>query len=75
MKFKEFVTTQSPIIRAVKVLGPWDLMVTIVDSDIRKFHSVMKEVQANFADILTNYQTLSAYQEHAYDPFPKVIFE
>ncbi len=74
MKFKEFVANQDSIIRAVKVLGAWDLMITIVDSDIRKFHWVMKEVQANFADILTNYQTLSAYQEHAYDPFPKVIF-
>jgi DNA-binding Lrp family transcriptional regulator len=72
-KLRQYVLSNPSIIRAVKVLGPWDLMINVVDQDIRNFHRTIKEIQGHFIDILSTYQCLTAYQEHIYIPFPEII--
>ena len=72
-KFREFVRNSPYIIRAVKVLGRWDLLLYIVTDNSAAFHHTIKEIKSNFANIINSYQTWSAYKEHTYNHFPKIL--
>ncbi len=72
-KFREFVRNNPYIIRAVKVLGRWDLLLYIVTDNAAAFHHTIKEIKSNFADIINSYQTWSAYKEHTYNHFPMIL--
>lgn len=74
-KLAEFVRGHRFIIRAVKVLGHWDLMFAIVADTIKNFHKTVKEITDEFADIIVNYESLIAYKEHTFKFFPKVVVE
>lgn len=70
-KFKQFVITHPYILRAVKTLGVWDFLLYVVADNPRHFHSTVKEIKTYFSDIIRNHQTLLAYVEHLYVPFPE----
>ncbi len=72
-KLREFVKSQRFIIRAVKVIGHWDIVLTIVSDSLRNFHKTVMEFQDMFADIIINYETLISYKQHCYYCFPKVL--
>lgn len=72
-KFKQFVITHPYILRAVKTLGVWDFLLYVVADSPKHFHSTVKEIKINFADIVRNHQTLLAYKEHLYVPLPKAV--
>lgn len=72
-KFKQYVTTHPYILRAVKTLGVWDFLLYVVADNPRHFHSTVKEIKTYFSDIIRNHQTLLAYVEHLYVPFPKIV--
>ena len=72
-KFKQFVRTHPYILRAVKTLGVWDFLLYVVADSPKHFHSTVKDIKLNFSEIIRNHQTLLAYMEHAYVPFPKAV--
>ncbi|MBI3033307.1 AsnC family transcriptional regulator [Candidatus Woesearchaeota archaeon] len=73
IKFKEYISTKPQIIRAVKVLGDWDIMMHIVAATIQEVHQITKDFEQNFNDILINYQSFLGFKEHYYTTFPKVL--
>lgn len=73
MKFKEYISQRPEIIRAVKVLGDWDLMLNIVVKKTENLHQIVKDIQKNFVDIIINYQIWGAYKEHFFTCLPKII--
>jgi DNA-binding Lrp family transcriptional regulator len=71
-KVKEFVLQHPSLLRAVKVLGNWDLMLYIC-SQGPTFHALVKEIKNTFADIIRSYETWIAYKEHYFNPFPEAV--
>lgn len=72
-KFQEFVRQQRFIIRAVKVLGHWDVLLTIISDTIRHFHETIKNIENVFSVNIVNYESLIAYHEHVYKYVPDVV--
>ncbi len=72
-KLEEIVRQNRFVIRAVKVLGHWDLMFVIVADTINNFHKTVKLITDNFADILITYESLIAFKEHTFKFLPRVI--
>ncbi|MBN1157264.1 AsnC family transcriptional regulator [Candidatus Woesearchaeota archaeon] len=72
-RFRYFVNNHPYIVRAVKTLGSWDLLVYIAADHARNFHKTVKEIKNSFATILETYQTWIAYKEHYFEPFPRII--
>lgn len=72
-KFKQFIITHPYILRAVKTLGVWDFLLYVVADSPKHFHSTVKQIKVYFSDIIRNHQTLLAYMEHIYVPFPKAV--
>lgn len=75
LKFREYISAKPHIIRAVKVLGDWDLMLHVVAKDIRELHTIGKELQKYFVDIMVNYQTWGGYKEYCFYPLPRALVE
>ncbi|MFH1591424.1 MAG: winged helix-turn-helix transcriptional regulator [archaeon] len=72
-KLKEYVSQHHYIIRAVKTLGVWDLMLYVVADSPKHFHSTVKELKVVFSDVIRNHQTLLGYMEHRFDPLPAAV--
>ena len=72
-RLKHFVMSHPYILRAVKTLGVWDFLLYIAADSPRHFHSTIKEIKSLFSEIIRNHQTLLAYMEHLYVPFPKAV--
>jgi len=72
-RFKAFVQQNPFIIRAVKVLGSWDLLVYIVSETMKDFHLTAKQLQEEFVAEISNYETLIAYKERIFNPMPRII--
>ena len=72
-KFKEFVINNKRIIRAVKTHGEWDVLLYIACEGATTFHTTIREIKKEFADIIKNYETLLAYREHVYNCFPLIL--
>lgn len=75
MKFKEYISQKPEIIRAVKVLGDWDLMLHVVTRNVSELYKISKELQKMFSDIIISYQSWGTFKEHYYTPLPRVILE
>lgn len=73
MKFKEFIAINEFVLRAVKVLGDFDLLIYITADTNESFHKTFKQIQEQFTDIISDYQTWIAYKEHVYNSLPRVI--
>jgi len=72
-KFKTFVKDHPNIIKAVKVLGAWDLLLYIISEGPRDFHQTIKQIKNEFSDTVNSYQTWVAYKESIFQPIPKVL--
>lgn len=73
IKIKGFIRKHPYILKAVKTVGNWDLVLQIVTESQKMFHSIVKEIKNEFASIIKTYETNIAYKEHLYEPFPEVI--
>ncbi|MCB9359650.1 AsnC family transcriptional regulator [Candidatus Woesearchaeota archaeon] len=74
-KFREIVEPHPYIIRAVKTIGPWDLLVYIIAANTKNFHKTIKELKQEFADVIGPYDTFVAYEEHMFNPFPDILLQ
>ena len=73
LKFKEYISRTPEILRAVKTLGNWDLMLHIATKDIQTRHRIVKDIQKTFVDVITSYQTWEGYKEYFFTGLPRVI--
>lgn len=74
-KFESFLDKNHNILRSAKTLGSWDLMLYVAVENPKQFHTLVKDLKNVFANIVRNYQTWIAYQEHAFKPMPEVILK
>jgi len=72
-KLKTFLAQERFVIRAVKVLGHWDLLLTILADNVKHFHRTIKAFDDTFSDIIVNYEALIAYRERIYKYVPDVV--
>ncbi|PIY60031.1 hypothetical protein COY95_03920, partial [Candidatus Woesearchaeota archaeon CG_4_10_14_0_8_um_filter_47_5] len=72
-RFDTFVSQHPYILRAVKTLGKWDFMLTIVADSPKHFHKTIKEIKSTFSEILLNHQTYMGYREFMYNPLPDEV--
>ena len=71
--FLEFARSQHQVIRATKLFGPWQAMLSIVASSPESYHKIVKETKNAFAHIIFKYQTWLAHEELCYVAVPKVL--
>ena len=74
LKFQAFIKDNPHIIRAVKTLGVWDVMLYVIVNNITEFHMLMKDIKREFYDIIKHYESWNAYEEHFYNPIPSAIY-
>jgi Lrp/AsnC family transcriptional regulator, leucine-responsive regulatory protein len=74
-KLTEYLGGHRFIIRAAKVLGQWDLLLTVLSDNIKNFHKTVKEIEDMFADIIVNYESLISYEEKVYKYLPDIILK
>jgi len=69
-KFQTLVKDHPYIIKAVKTIGYWDVIVYIIAKSAKNFHKTIKQLKREFSDIIDTYSTFVAYEEHIFNPFP-----
>ncbi len=72
-KFQQLIKKVPNIIRAVKTLGVWDILLYIVVNDTKEFHKIVKDLRSELYDIVKAYDAWIAYEEHVYNPMPAVL--
>lgn len=72
-KFEAFLAQNRNILRSVKTLGGWDLLLYIVVENPREFHRIVKDIKNVFSAVIRNYQTWVAYKEHNFKPMPEAL--
>jgi len=72
-KFRTLVEDHPHIIKAVKALGPWDLLVYIIADSSKNFHKTIKQLKSEFSQTIGSYATFVAYEEHMFEPFPSIM--
>ena len=73
--FQQYISSVPNIIRAVKTLGVWDVLLYIVVNDTKEFHRIIKGIKSQFYDITKMSEAWIAYREHFYNPMPKVLYD
>jgi DNA-binding Lrp family transcriptional regulator len=73
VKFRTFIEDHPYIIKAVKTLGVWDLLLYIISDNSADYHRTIKQIKNEFADIVKNYETWVASKESVFNPMPKII--
>ena len=74
-RFKLFIEDHPNIIKGVKTLGEWDILVYIIAKDQKEFHKTVKELKTLFPRTITRYDTFVAYKEHQFNPFPECMLD
>jgi len=72
-KMTEFVARHPHIIKGMKTLGAWDILLHIVVSNTENYHQTVKDIKNTFADILHSYQTWLAHDEPFFTALPEVV--
>lgn len=74
-KFESFISNHPYVIRAVKTMGIWDILLYITATTPKMFHTTVKELKDHFSSVMRIYQTWVAYKEHCYNTFPCIIYK
>jgi DNA-binding Lrp family transcriptional regulator len=74
-RFKKFVEDHPFIIRGFKTLGNWDLIIYIIADNQIEFHDTVKQIKSQFSSIIKKYAAYVAFQEHYFNPMPKILLE
>lgn len=72
-KLKEFVRNHPNILKAIKTMGPWNLILYIVSDNPETFHRVVHEIKREFAQYIQTYTSWVAYKEHHFTNIPEVL--
>src|SRR3989344_3040593 len=74
-KLSTYSIAHPHLIRAAKLFGPWNVMLSIVTDSPQNYHTIVKDIKNSFAHIIHKYQTWLAHEEHCYNPVPNVLSE
>jgi Lrp/AsnC family leucine-responsive transcriptional regulator len=70
---KEFVRTRPQILRCIKTVGTWDIMLMMSVEDAMQFHTIIKALKVAFSDVIKNYESYNVYHETFVTPLPRCI--
>ncbi|MBI2134217.1 AsnC family transcriptional regulator [Candidatus Woesearchaeota archaeon] len=73
MKFREFISSNPFVMRAVKVIGDWDLLIYVASDSPENFHLTFKQIQFNLGEVISDYETWMAYREYVFKVFPECL--
>ncbi|HIH23935.1 TPA: Lrp/AsnC family transcriptional regulator [Candidatus Woesearchaeota archaeon] len=72
-KLKEFVRARPQILRCMKTIGTWDIMMMISVDDTTQFHGIVKSLKQTFSDVIKNYESYLVYRETFVTSLPRCI--
>lgn len=67
---KEFVRARPQIIRCMKTIGTWDIMMMFSVESTGEFHTMVKALKVMFSDVIKNYESYLVYRETFVTPLP-----
>lgn len=70
---KEFVRERPQVIRCMKTIGTWDIMMMISVGDVTEFHMIVKALKVMFSDVIKNYESYLVYRETFVTPLPRRV--
>jgi DNA-binding Lrp family transcriptional regulator len=72
-RLRTYVEKHPQIVRAVKTIGTYDVIIYIIAKSPKEFHTTVKEIKKTFKEEIKMYTSLIASEEHAYEPFPRCL--
>ncbi|MBW2988498.1 hypothetical protein DRJ48_02800 [Candidatus Woesearchaeota archaeon] len=69
----DFSISHPFIFSAKKTLGYWDVVIKIMSNSPKNFHETITGLKAHFSEIIRDYQTLIAFREAHFNPFPDAL--
>lgn len=72
-KFKSFVRGHPYIVKAIKTLGAFDILIYINAENTKKFHETVKCIRNEFSFFIKNQDTYVVFKEHLLCPFPQIL--
>jgi len=74
-ELKEFVKGHNNIIRCVRGIGEWDIIIYMIAFNQAEFHKAVNEFRTRFRDMIKNYDTLLGYKELKFDEFERCLLD
>lgn len=74
-ELREFVKKHNNIIRCVRGIGEWEIIIYMVAFNQPEFHKAVNEFRTRFRDIIKTYDTLLGYKEHKFEEFERCLFD
>ena len=74
-ELREFVRQHNNILRCVRGIGEWEIIIYIVAFNQPEFHKAVNEFRTRFRDIIKTYDTLLAYKEYKFEGFERCLFD
>ncbi|MDD9953922.1 MAG: Lrp/AsnC family transcriptional regulator [Candidatus Woesearchaeota archaeon] len=71
--FTAFIRDNEHVLRAVKIMGHWDILIYILADSSGSFHTTFKQIQEKLSAETNEYHIWMAYKEHIFNPLPPVI--
>ena len=65
-KFNQYLKANDKILWATEVFGEWDYLLYVINKSQKQIHELIKDIKHNFANFISSYEILYAYQEHKY---------
>jgi DNA-binding Lrp family transcriptional regulator len=69
----EFAIYHPFIFSAKKMLGFYDVIIKIMSKSPRDTHTTIEAVKQHFSSVIREYETLIAFREHCFVPFPEAL--
>ncbi len=72
-RFREFVSNHPYVLKAVKALGDYDVLVYIAHDSQAALHKTLKELKSEFGAGIKNFWVWSCFKEYMYKTFPPAV--
>ncbi|MBT5021972.1 AsnC family transcriptional regulator [Candidatus Woesearchaeota archaeon] len=73
MKLKEIVKNHPHIVRAMKTMGHFNVLIHVVAQKQKEFHNTIRQMRQEFKELLKKYDTLISYRELKFEVFSSLI--
>jgi len=74
-KFVDYLITKQEVTGIIKILGEWDLEITLIIENSDQFRNLELEIKEKFAHLIYDIQNIPLYEEKKINFFPKYILE
>jgi len=62
-KLNELIVENKSFLKAIKVIGNWNIILTVLAKDAREFHLLIQRLRSLFSQNIRDFDTLIAYKE------------